>query len=259
MGNKKTSKTKKKATENMSSQVPIGNNSKRTDEIRLELLKEFGTNAIVIGSDLEKARYGRISTGSVSLDLALGGGIPVGRAIQISGAKSTCKTSICNHIAKNAQKLKVDWIWTERKYDKGREAVQEHPRSVDGLICGYIDVEGTQDEDWMRQIGVDTNSWLYNQPSGLEEALNIAHSMQRKGVQVIFLDSIDSLEPELYYKTEAGESVRMGEKQKQIGEYLRKYTATNNRLVREGKLPCTLVLLNQLREKIGAYGDWNVA
>src|SRR3712207_5974422 len=116
----------------------------KADDIRLQLLKQFGRNSVITGNDLEKCSYGRIRTGSISLDLALGGGVPIGRAIQISGAKSTCKTSMCNHIAVNAQHTKVDWVWTERKYDKGREAIQEYPRHVDGLICGYIDAEGTQ-------------------------------------------------------------------------------------------------------------------
>lgn len=251
---KKAKNQIKKALKEREEPVKKNTNTK-ADSIRLELLKKYGANAVVLGSDMEKCTYGRIHTGSITLDMALGGGVPVGRAMQISGAKSSCKTTICNHIAQNAQQTVVEWTYTERRNEKGREIVTETKKRTDGLLVGYIDVEGTQDPEWLEAIGVDTDSWLYNKPSGLEEALNIAHDMQLAGVNVIFLDSIDSLEPVQHYETEAGESVRMGIKQQQIGEYLRKYTATNNMLERKGELPCTLILLNQLREKIGAYGD----
>lgn len=140
----------------------MGNNA--VDNIRIELLKKFGTNAIIKGTDMEKARYGRISTGSITLDLALGGGLPVGRLIQISGAKSTAKSSLCDKIVANAQKTNVDWIWTERKVEKGREIVSEIPKKVNGLICGYLDVEGTKTFDWTQDtLGVDMDNWVYSQ------------------------------------------------------------------------------------------------
>lgn len=234
--------------------------SKQIDNLRVELLKEFGANAIIKGEDLEKATYGRISTGSIALDLGLGGGVPIGRAIQISGAKSSGKSSTCDHIAKNAQTTNVSWEWVERKVEKGREVVTPQAKAIEGLTVAYLDLEGTKTINWSRDsIGVNTDEWLYAQPSGAEEALEMAHSMQKKGVNVIFIDSVDSLIPVKAYETELGESVQMGIKQKLIGDYLKKYTATNNKLAREGKLPCTLVLINQLREKIGAYGDWKVA
>lgn len=229
---------------------------KEVDNIRVGLLKKFGSNAIIMGADHEKAQYGRISTGSINLDLKLGGGIPIGRMTQISGAKSTAKSTLCDHIVKNAQTTKVEWIWTERKESKGREIVEEHHKKIDGLICAYLDVEGTKTIDWTRDtIGVDTDNWLYAQPSGLEECLEMAHQMQKDGVHLIVIDSIDSLEPTKEYESQMGESVQMGLKPKMIGEYCRKYTATNNMLVRRGDLPCTVILINQLREKIGAYGD----
>lgn len=229
----------------------------KVDSLRVEMLKKFGANAIIMGTDHEKATYGRISTGSIDLDLKLGGGIPIGRMIQISGERSCGKSTVCDFIVRNAQQTSVSWIWTERKLDKGREVVTEHNMRVDGLICGYLDVEGTKEVSWTRdRLGVDTDSWLYAQPSGLEEALEMAHQMQKDGVNLIVLDSIDSLEPTLAYETSFGESFQMGIKPKMIGEYCRKFTATNNKLVREGKLPCTVILINQVREKIGnIYGD----
>lgn len=227
---------------------------KAVDSVRLELLKEFGANAVVMGSDHEKAQYGRLSTGSIDLDLKLGGGLPIGRMIQIAGEKSTSKSTICDHIIKKAQETSVTWIWTERKAEKGREVVEEHPREVNGLICGYLDIEGTKTQDWTRDtIGVDTESWVYAQPSGMEECFEMAHQMQLRGVNLIVIDSIDALEPTKIYESSFEDTNQMGLKPKAIGEYCRKVTATNNKLVREGKLPCTVIFINQVREKIGCF------
>ena len=92
--------------------------NKKLDKIRLTLLNSFGANAIIKGADMEKATYGRIPTGSLSLDLDIGGGIPIGRMTQIAGNKSTSKSSLCDHIVANAQKLKVAWTHVERKAEK---------------------------------------------------------------------------------------------------------------------------------------------
>jgi recombination protein RecA len=234
----------------------MGNNNSDIERIRLELLSKFGANSIIMGSDMEKATYGRVSTGSISLDLALGGGIPIGRMTQISGAKSTSKSSLCDRIIANAQKTKINWIWTERKAEKGREIVTENKVKLDRLICGCLDVEGTRTPDWTHdKLGVNMNDWIYSQPAGLEEGLEMALQMQKNGVHLILIDSIEALEPVKEYDTQMGDSVQMGIKPKLLGEYCRKYTSTNNKLIREGKLPCTVILINQLREKIGAYGD----
>lgn len=228
----------------------------KVDNLRLELLKDFGTNAVIMGGDHEKAQYGRLSTGSLSLDLALGGGLPLGRMIQIAGEKSTSKSTLCDHIIANAQKAVVEWIWTERKAEKGREIVTEHDRRVEGLLCGYLDIEGTKTQDWTRDtIGVDTEGWIYVQPSGMEECFEMAHKMQLKGAQLLVIDSVDALEPTKAYDSSFEDSVQMGLKPKALGEYCRKVTATNNKLVREGKLPCTVIFINQVREKIGSYGN----
>ena len=81
--------------------------NKVVDNIRVGLLKKFGSNAIIMGADHQKAQYGRISTGSIDLDLKLGGGIPIGRISQISGAKSTSKSTLCDYIVKNAQTTNI--------------------------------------------------------------------------------------------------------------------------------------------------------
>ena len=249
---KKTTKTKKdesKATKEL-------NVDSRVAKVRTTLLKTFGTNAVMDGIDLEKANFGRISTGSLKLDVELGGGIPIGRIIQIAGEKSDGKSTISDLIASNAQKLTVDWEWTKRSEDRGREVVEVVPRRVEGLVVGFLDAEGHKTIDWTRDVlGVDTESWVYSQPSGAEEAFDMAHEMQLAGVNLIVIDSIDSIVPTKIYEKDFNDSAQMGIKPKLIGDYVRKFTMTNNKLFREGKLPCTLVLINQTRDKIGVYGD----
>lgn len=228
----------------------------RVKDIRLSLLKSFGDNAVIEGADLEKANFGRISTGSLKLDVELGGGVPIGRIIQIAGNKSDGKSTLTDIIASNAQKQRVDWIWTRRGNEKGREVVEEVPKITEGLIVGFLDAEGHKTIDWTRDtLGVDTDNWIYTQPSGAEEAFDIAHQMQLDGVNLIILDSIDSIVPTKLYEKDFGDSAQMGIKAKLIGDFLRKFTMTNNKLFREGRLPCTLILINQVREKIGSYGD----
>lgn len=225
---------------------------KEIEKIRLGILQQFGNNSIRTGSDIVKADYGRISTGSVEFDLKLGGGIPVGRMMQISGNKSTAKSSLTDHIVREAQKTKIEWTHVNREYKSGRETITEEKKKVDGLICAHLDVEGTKTVNWTGDtIGVDTSNWLYSQPSGIEEAFEMAHQMQKDGVHLIVIDSLDSLETQKVMDKEFGESSQMGQKPKLIGEYCRKVTLTNNALVREGKLPCTIIFINQVREKIG--------
>lgn len=251
---KKKETKKQEATKSTSKSVDSVQD--RVARVRASLLGAFGVNAIMEGTDLEKYNFGRISTGSIKLDVELGGGIPIGRIIQISGSKSDGKSTLTDYIAKNAQIKIVEWDWTKRYMEKGREQCEVIPRRLEGLLVGFLDAEGTKTLDWTRDtIGVNTDVWSYTQPSGAEETFDMAHEMQLAGVNLIIVDSIDSLVPTKVYEKNFDETAQMGIKQKLIGDFLRKFTMTNNKLVREGKLPCTLILINQLREKIGAYGD----
>lgn len=253
---KKKVATDKKEPKSKSNDAKDSNVQDKVKAIRLSLLKSFGDNAVIEGSDLEKANFGRISTGSLKLDVELGGGIPIGRITQIAGNKSDGKSTLTDIIASNAQKQTVKWTWTRRHNEKGRELVEEIPKEVNSLVVGFLDAEGHKSIDWSRDVlGVDTDNWIYTQPSGAEEAFDIAHQMQLDGVNLIVLDSIDSIVPTKIYEKDFGDSAQMGIKAKLIGDFLRKFTMTNNKLFREGKLPCTLILINQVREKIGAYGD----
>ena len=215
-------------------EVPAKKDSKELSKLVESLNKKFGTNAVSLG--FPKTENGgmktieRIPTGSFSLDIALGGGLPLGRFIEISGAFSSTKTTQCLHIIANAQKR--------------------------GLVCALIDVEGTTDEKYVKSVGVDFDNLLYSRPDGMEEALQMLLDMQKSGeVHLAVLDSIAAMSTNKEQDTSMEETVRMGIPQQLLGEYFRKYQANNNRLEREGKKPFTIIGINQVREKIGAYGD----
>lgn len=195
-----------------------------------KLNKKFGNNALVMGNEIEKQHQNRIPTGSVALDLDLGGGIPIGKFTQISGALSSTKTTQCVHIVREAQKM--------------------------GLVCGWGDVEGTSDKEYFENLGVNTEDLLYSRPDGLEELTQMILDMQNSGLVHLFVwDSIEASSPNKELDSTMDESTQLGTKPKLMNEFFRKYQANNNRLVREGKRPFTLICINQLREKIGSYGD----
>lgn len=200
-----------------------------------DINKKFGDNAIVLG--FPKDEYGnilksvrRVTTGILSLDVALGGGLPIGRYTEISGAYSSTKTSLTLHIIKSAQSQ--------------------------GKTCAFCDVEGTTDEAFLKKVGVDVDTLIYYRPDSMEEATEVMLTLQKSGlVQVGVIDSIAAMSPNKEQSTSMEETTRMGIPQALLGEFFRKYQANNNRLEREGNEAFTLIGVNQLREKIGAYGD----
>lgn len=196
-----------------------------------KLNKDYGENAVVQGSAFSKQRtVRRIPTGSVELDARLGGGVPLGRLSLISGAYSSSKTTQALHIIRNAQKM--------------------------GLVCAIFDVEGTIDNEYMQTLGIDTDLIVYVRPKGFEECTQMILDMEKQGiVNVALLDSIAVLEPTKVLNSEMEDTVQMGTKQKLSGEFLAKYQSLNNGLEREEKTPFTLIAINQVREKIGGYGD----
>ena len=230
------SKTAIAEVANPSPSTPATSGKKSPELTKLlnDLNKKFGVNAVTLGfpksQDGDVKTIERIPTGSISLDIALGGGLPLGRFIEVSGAYSSTKTTQCMHIIAQAQKR--------------------------GLVCALVDVEGTTDETYATAIGVDFDSLIYSRPDGMEEALQLLLDLQRSGeVHLAVLDSIAAMSTNKEQETSMEETVRMGIPQQLLGEYFRKYQANNNRLEREGKRPFTIIGINQIREKIGAYGD----
>lgn len=223
---KKSSKPVKASTAQMKKGT-----SQELQSLVASLNKKFGDNAISIGVPNDVAyTIERIPTGSLSLDVALGGGIPVGRYTQIAGLFSSTKTTQTLHIIAEAQKM--------------------------GLVCAFFDIEGTSDEAYFRQCGVDYDSLLYSRPDGSEEAFEMMLRLQKSGeVHLGVIDSLAALSPNKEQEIAMDETMRMGIPQQLLGEFFRKYQANNNRLSREGKRAFTLICINQIREKIGSYGN----
>jgi recombination protein RecA len=225
-----------------------------------DLNKEFGMNALRKADDLEECLF-RIPTGSISLDIALGGGISGGRMTQISGGLSTFKSSLSYHILSNAQSMgKKKVIW--EKYSTDKKPVYREiicPLTDEGaepLTVAIIQSEAhSYTNEWAEANGIDTSRLIIVYPDSMEEGLNIAVKLQEQGVDVILHDSYASYKPKLVLDVESGDSYQMGVKPKLFDDYHGRYQALNNKKDREGQLPTTLIAINQLREKIGGYGN----
>lgn len=182
--------------------------------------KQFGEGAIMpLGSDHVQKIEG-ISTGSLSLDMALGGqGIPRGRIIEVFGPESSGKTTLALHIVAQAQKA--------------------------GGIAAFIDAEHAIDPSWAKKLGVDLEMLLVSQPSYGEEAMHITEMLiKSNAVDVIVVDSVAALVPKKELDGEIGDS-HVGLQARLMSQSLRKLTAAI------AKSRTAVIFINQIREKIG--------
>ena len=185
-----------------------------------QIEKQFGEGAIMpLGLDRTPSLTG-ISTGCLSLDLALGGfGVPNGRIVEIYGPESSGKTTLTLHIVANAQKK--------------------------GGVAAFIDAEHALDPSWAKRLGVDLESLLVSQPSSGEEALQITEMLVKSNaVDIIVVDSVAALVPEKELKGEIGDSF-VGLQARLMSQALRKLTGVI------AKSKTCVIFINQLREKIG--------
>ncbi|PKQ65123.1 recombinase RecA [Labilibaculum filiforme] len=182
--------------------------------------KTYGKGAIMKMGDNAVEDIATISTGSLSLDMALGvGGLPRGRIIEIYGPESSGKTTLAIHAIAEAQKA--------------------------GGIAAIIDAEHAFDRSYAERLGVDTENLLISQPDNGEQALEIADQLIRSSaIDIIVIDSVAALTPKAEIEGEMGES-KMGLQARLMSQALRKLTANINRT------NTTCIFINQLREKIG--------
>lgn len=214
--------------------------------------KAHGKNAIRLGTNIKEQMSFKIPTGSVVLDFVIGGGIPSGRLVTVAGAYSTGKSLLAYKMIANVQKMHKKIVTV------GGEDIEVVAEDGDiPLKAALIQTEqGSFTKEWAEQMGIDLDELLFAQPEGMEEALDIAIACQRAGVELIVIDSYASLIPTKVLMSDFDETTQMGIKAKMLGEYHNKIQNFNNRLEREGKLPSTIIAINQLREKIGVmYGN----
>jgi recombination protein RecA len=197
-----------------------GQLKRNIEEVVDEIKDKFGEGMLMKLGEIKKVDVRAISTGSVSLDIALGiGGVPRGRVIEIYGPESSGKTTLALNIVANAQK--------------------------DGGVAAFIDAEHAMDPEYAKKIGVNINDLLISQPDAGEQALDIVETLVRSNaIDVIIVDSVAALVPRAEIEGEMGDH-HVGRQARLMSQALRKLTpivAKSNTIV---------IFINQIRMKIG--------
>lgn len=194
---------------------------KALDAALSQIEKAYGKGAVMkLGDPSAQMNVETIPTGSLSLDIALGlGGIPKGRIVEIYGPESSGKTTVTLHMIAEVQKR--------------------------GGIAGFIDAEHALDPVYAKNIGVDIDNLYISQPDNGEQALEITETMVRSGaIDIVVVDSVAALVPKAEIDGDMGDS-HVGLQARLMSQALRKLTAVIS------KSNCTVVFINQLREKVG--------
>ena len=216
----------KKTTATESEKLPVGDKKAALDAVLKRIEKECGKGAIMrLGENGAAINVSAVSTGSLSLDFALGiGGVPRGRITEIYGPESSGKTTIALHVIAEVQK-------------QGGEAA-------------FIDAEHALDPVYAKKLGVDINNLLVSQPDCGEQALEIAETLVNSGaIDIIVIDSVAALVPRQEIEGDMGAS-HVGVQARLMSQAMRKLTGSI------AKSNCIVIFTNQLREKVGVmYGN----
>ncbi len=193
---------------------------KSVNAVVQEIRDKFGEGMIMKLGDVKRVDIEAISTGSISLDLALGiGGVPKGRIVEIYGPESSGKTTLTLHIIANAQKK--------------------------GGVAAFVDAEHAMDPEYAKKIGVNVDELLISQPDSGEQALDIVETLVRSNaVDVIVIDSVAALVPRAEIEGEMGDH-HVGRQARLMSQALRKLTAII------AKSNVVVIFINQIRMKIG--------
>lgn len=194
---------------------------KALDAALSQIERQYGKGAVMkLGDNAAQMNVETVPTGSLSLDIALGlGGIPKGRIVEIYGPESSGKTTVTLHMIAEVQKR--------------------------GGIAGFIDAEHALDPSYAKNIGVDIDNLYISQPDSGEQALEITETMVRSGaIDIIVVDSVAALTPKAEIDGDMGDS-HVGLQARLMSQALRKLTAVIS------KSNCTVIFINQLREKVG--------
>ncbi len=194
---------------------------KALDAALAQIEKQFGKGSVMkLGDETAHMNVETVPTGSLSLDIALGlGGIPKGRIIEVYGPESSGKTTVALHMVAEVQKR--------------------------GGIAGFIDAEHALDPVYAKNIGVDIDNLYISQPDNGEQALEITETMVRSGaVDIIIVDSVAALVPKAEIEGDMGDA-HVGLQARLMSQALRKLTGVIS------KSNCTVIFINQLREKVG--------
>lgn len=190
-----------------------------------QIEKQFGEGSVMFMGGNRKMNIEHVSTGSLMLDLALGiGGLPKGRIIEVYGAESSGKTTLCLHAVAEAQKA--------------------------GGMAAFIDVEHALDPVYAKALGVDVDNLLVSQPDTGEQALDIIDTLVRSGaLDIVILDSVAAMSTRAEIEGDMGDA-HVGVQARLMSQAMRKLTAAIS------KTNCVAVFINQVREKIGVlYGN----
>ncbi|MDX1377951.1 MAG: recombinase RecA [Anaerolineales bacterium] len=215
-------KKKKASAPIEQTEIPVDDSAKRAvlDKAVGDILKRYGEGSIVRVGEAQFMETEVFPTGSLSLDIALGaGGIPRGRVTEVYGPESSGKTTICQHIVAEAQRM--------------------------GGVAAFIDMEHALDPVYAARVGVDIDNLLVSQPDTGEQALEIAETLVRSGgVDVIVVDSVAALVPRSEIEGDMGDAT-MGVQARLMSQALRKLSGAIN------QTKTALIFTNQLRQKIG--------